>query len=97
MAAESVGHGSRPVGHGTQVHGAHGTWQLGFVLGPLGALWTKLDVRRGGEEEVDISELLRLAEKSVMRVGQIICDTSAEAWYSHQAPKRAKLSHGGRS
>ena len=42
------------------------------VLGPLGALWTKLDdVRRGGEEEVDISELLRMAEKSVMLVGQI--------------------------
>ena len=42
------------------------------VLGPLGALWTKLDdVRREGEEEVDISELLRLAEKSVMLVGQI--------------------------
>ena len=28
MAAESVGHGSRPVGHGAEVHGAQGTWQL---------------------------------------------------------------------
>ena len=31
MAAESVGHGSRPVGHGDQVHGEQGTWQLGTV------------------------------------------------------------------
>ena len=31
MAAESVGHGSRPVGHGAQVHGEQGTWQLGIL------------------------------------------------------------------
>ena len=42
------------------------------VLGPLGALWTKLDeIRRGREEELDVSDLLRLAEKSVMLVGQV--------------------------
>ena len=33
MAAESVGHGSRPMGHGAQVHGAQGTWQLGIGRG----------------------------------------------------------------
>ena len=42
------------------------------VLGPLGALWTKLDeIRRGREEELDVSDLLRLVEKSVMLVGQV--------------------------
>ena len=30
MAAESVGHGSQPMGHGAQVHGEQGTWQLGI-------------------------------------------------------------------
>ena len=42
------------------------------VMGPLGALWSKLDeVRRGGEDEIDVADLLRLAEKSVMLLGQV--------------------------
>ena len=42
------------------------------ILGPLGALWSKLNEnRRGREEELVVSDLLRLAEKSVMLVGQV--------------------------
>ena len=42
------------------------------ALGPLGALWTKLDsFRSSGEEECDLLELLGLAERAITLVGQV--------------------------
>ena len=50
------------------------------ALGPLGALWTKLDsFRSSGEEECDLLELLGLAERAITLVGQVyglrVCQT----------------------
>ena len=48
------------------------------LMGPLGALWSKLDeVRRGGEDEIDVADLLRLAVCHVARPGVCLLNTPA--------------------